>query len=358
MDNSSLPLVSVIIPCFNLEKVIGKCIESIAKQTYKNIEIIVVNDGSTDGSQRLIETFALSDKRIIPVKQPNRGVGAAYNRGLRLAKGQYVYIIDGDNYADEDLLERLYGKIQEFNCDAVICDYYIENYNGGAYEKAGLLGWEKLLMPDKKTVADNAFKLYKAYILQSPCNKLYKKELIKGLFFEENRAFMMIVDSDFNVRLLDRLQSAVSMNEPLVHYVQYELTFRKQITSMWKYKYEKKSIECEKRLYLYFKNYYLKMDKIAALNEINNYFAGRFLKIAQVLCMDKKLSPQEKEREIKYLQRNFQELISEKAITYFPYRFLYKLLIKEQVMLLNLIYRMLDICSAYLPKIFKMMKAG
>ncbi|WP_299448226.1 glycosyltransferase family 2 protein [uncultured Phascolarctobacterium sp.] len=361
MEKYEYPLISVIIPCFNLEKVIGKCIESIINQTYGNIEIIIVNDGSVDNSLAVIEGYAKEDKRIIVIDQPNCGVGAAYNQGLKKSTGKFIYIVDGDNYVDYDLVKVLYNHITENDCDVVVCDYYLEHYKEEKYENIGYLNFPAIKMKNRDEIAKYAFEMYKKYIWQSPCNKLYKTEVLKNLFFEEDRSYMMIVDSDFNMRLLNRLNSVVTINKPLVHYVQYDLNFRKQITSMWKYKYKRMTVDCEERLYNYFQNYYSHIDASWVGDkeaEINNYFVGRFLKIVQMLFLDRRLFKKFKKQELKYLKDKSKNLFENKDITYLPYRFLYKMILDEQWTLLYIIYMMLEYIQRYLPRLFSMMKAG
>lgn len=361
MQKANSPLLSVIIPCFNLEKVIGKCIDSIVNQTYENLQIIVVNDGSIDNSKIIIDTFANNDSRIIPIHQANGGVGCAYNQGLRAAIGEYIYILDGDNYVDLDLLETLLRKSIEDKCDVVVCDYYLENYCEGQYAHFGNLGYPALKMSGQAEIANNLFDMYKKYIWQSPCNKLYKASLLKDSYFEENRNYMMIVDSDFNIRLLNRINNVVTINKPLVHYVQYDLVFRKQVTSMWKYRYESRALDCEERLFQYLTNYFEAMvdDKtIDRLEEITNYFVGRFLKIAQVLFLDKRIIGKVRKQELKYLNNKIQLLFDNKRITYTPYRILYNMIKNKQWMLLMVVYLVLSYCQTYFPRVFKMMKAG
>jgi len=99
------PLVSVIIPVYNVEPYLAECLESIINQTYRHIEIILVNDGSTDGSQRIMDCYAKKDDRIVVLSQSNRGVSAARNAGLSVAKGEYVLFVDSDDTIRNDVVE-------------------------------------------------------------------------------------------------------------------------------------------------------------------------------------------------------------------------------------------------------------
>ena len=112
--------VSVVVPLYNMEQFVNECIESITKQTLKNIEIIVVNDGSTDSSASIINKLQINDPRIVLINQTNQGVAAARNKGIFSAKGEYIAFMDPDDmYPDEYVLEKMYKKAKEYN--ALIC---------------------------------------------------------------------------------------------------------------------------------------------------------------------------------------------------------------------------------------------
>ena len=104
MDNT-LPLISIIVPVYNVEKYIEKCILSISEQTYKNIEIIAIDDGSTDNSGKLLDTLAEKDKRIKVIHKENAGVSAARNDGIDISCGEYIVFVDGDDYISDDYVE-------------------------------------------------------------------------------------------------------------------------------------------------------------------------------------------------------------------------------------------------------------
>lgn len=113
--------VSIIIPVYNNEKYVEKCIRSVMEQTYKNLEIIVINDGSSDKSGEILEQLAEKEERIVLIHQENAGVAVARNRGLDLASGEYLTFIDGDDYVETDYIEKLYLRAEEQQSDMVIC---------------------------------------------------------------------------------------------------------------------------------------------------------------------------------------------------------------------------------------------
>ena len=115
-----MPLVSVIIPVYNVEKYLNQCLDSVIAQTLTDIEIICVNDSSTDGSLGILEEYEKKDKRIRVVTQPNSGAGAARNRGLSMASGKYLSFLDSDDFFEPDMLELAYQKAEEDSADFVV----------------------------------------------------------------------------------------------------------------------------------------------------------------------------------------------------------------------------------------------
>ena len=112
-----MPLVSVIIPIFNVENYLKKCLKSIINQTLKDIEIICINDGSSDSSLNILNDFASSDERIIVLSQKNHGPAKSRNEGLKIAKGKYIFFVDSDDYIQDYTLEKLYENAK--NNDSV-----------------------------------------------------------------------------------------------------------------------------------------------------------------------------------------------------------------------------------------------
>ncbi len=121
MENNQL--ISIVVPIYNVEKYLDDCIKSIIGQTYKNIEIILVDDGSTDKSGEVCENYAKYDKRIKVIHKENGGLSDARNEGLKIANGQYITFIDSDDYVNEEFVEILYKSIKKYNADISICNY-------------------------------------------------------------------------------------------------------------------------------------------------------------------------------------------------------------------------------------------
>lgn len=111
--------ISVIVPVYNVEKFLAQCLESLVQQTYKNLEIIIVDDGTSDGSDKIYKTYAEKDNRIKIIKQKNAGVSVARNTGLAAATGQYVHFIDSDDYIDIDYYEKMINSATDIFPDII-----------------------------------------------------------------------------------------------------------------------------------------------------------------------------------------------------------------------------------------------
>ena len=171
------PKVSVIVPIYNVEKYVGKCIESIINQTLKEIEIILVNDGSTDKSGIIAEEYEKLDKRIKVINQDNAGQGQARNVGINVSKGEYIGFIDSDDWIDVNMYECLYKSIIKNNADIGVC-------SRRGYDENGSIAHTKLVEDNEifdidKNIGDYVVKhLFYPHTV-SACNKLYKSDLIK-----------------------------------------------------------------------------------------------------------------------------------------------------------------------------------
>jgi len=123
-DNAQIPCVSIIVPVYNTERYLRQCVDSLLYQTLKNIEIILIDDGSTDNSPAMCDAYAEQDKRVRVIHQENGGYGKVCNAGFNAARGEYVGIVESDDYAELDMFERLYGLAKAHNLDLARCHYY------------------------------------------------------------------------------------------------------------------------------------------------------------------------------------------------------------------------------------------
>ena len=125
IEKNESPLISVIIPIYNPGVHLHKCLNSIIKQSYKNLEIILIDDGSTDGSSAVCDEFAQKDGRIICIHQENAGVSRARNEGLKIAKGEYIHFPDSDDYLELDTYEYLMNLMTKNQCEVVNFEHFI-----------------------------------------------------------------------------------------------------------------------------------------------------------------------------------------------------------------------------------------
>lgn len=223
--------VSIIIPIFNMEKYLNKCIESILKQTYKNIEIILINDGSTDCSEQIVIEWAKKDSRIIYVYQENKGSGIARNNGLSKATGKYVVFVDPDDWIEEDAIEQFVFQMERNNPDLIIACAYNEYFdkNGKILEikKDNFLNE---YMNDIEKIKNKYVSLFLENAITAPWNKMYKLDIIKqnNIEFPNLKRSQDIV---FNYRYYDCIKSLQIYDKKLYHYRIENETYGKKINA-------------------------------------------------------------------------------------------------------------------------------
>ena len=172
-------LVSVIIPAYNIEDYIGRCLDSIISQTYKNLEIIVVDDGSRDYTGEILDNYAKKDRRIKVIHKENGGVSSARNKGIEAAEGDYIGFIDGDDLIEPEMYKTLVDLLEEENADIAHCGYQmvfpdrIDYYHNTGKKKI-------------QTTEEGLKDLLSGEMIEPGLvNKLYKKELIKNCRLNE-----------------------------------------------------------------------------------------------------------------------------------------------------------------------------
>ncbi|MDN4526722.1 glycosyltransferase family 2 protein [Fictibacillus fluitans] len=175
------PVISIIIPIFNVEQYLVKCLESIRQQSYENIEVLLVNDGSTDQSLSICERFAFQDKRFKVINRVFKGVSAARNAGVAAAQGQFIGFVDGDDYIDKDMYQTLYHLCIENECDISICKLGREV--NGKVINFDTHGFTKV-MSNEEAMRE----LFKGILYRfSLCNKLFNKKCFQDVSFPEGR---------------------------------------------------------------------------------------------------------------------------------------------------------------------------
>lgn len=205
--------ISVIIPIYNVENYLKRCIDSVINQTYKNLEIILVDDGSKDNCGKICDEYAKVDSRIQVIHKINGGLSDARNAGLKVATGDYIYYIDSDDYIDNDMLEIMKKNLEKYNADISICGIYKECENGNYTLKRNNV--IEIMNSKEALIKLNSFSSFDMAVW----NKLYKKYIVDGIEFPFGKK-----SEDYFVmyQYFDRASNIVVIPESKYHYIQRE----------------------------------------------------------------------------------------------------------------------------------------
>lgn len=209
------PLVSIIVPVYNAEKTLERCVDSVLHQEYKNIELILVNDGSKDSSGEICRSYAVSDPRVHLIDKDNTGVSDSRNQGLAAADGTYIQFLDSDDWITPDATRLLVGCAERSHCDLVVADFY------------RVVG-DKLA--HKGSIQENAIltlQEYAEYMMESPAdfyygvlwNKLYRAEIIQKTGLRMDAEISWCEDFLFNLEYLRHVKTVQAIQAPIYYYV-------------------------------------------------------------------------------------------------------------------------------------------
>lgn len=208
-------MVSVIVPVYNTAQYLEQCILSICDQTCRELEIIAVDDGSTDGSGALLDELAEKDHRIRVIHQHNGGVSAARNAGIAVAHGDYLAFVDSDDLLEPDMYETLIKLAEEHQADIAHCGYKKIQLDGITKD---VQGTGRLLLQSSQEATECL--LTGKYFVGSPCNKIYRRELFDGVRFET--ALKINEDVLVNVLVFRKARKLVFLDVPKYHYYERE----------------------------------------------------------------------------------------------------------------------------------------
>lgn len=208
-------LVSVIVPVYNVEKYLGRCIESILKQTYKNIELILINDGSDDNSLEICNKFSDTDKRIRVIDKENTGVSSTRNLGIELAKGRYLCFIDSDDYVENTYIEKLVCNVCENT--VTFCGYFIDTYK----DNGDVLSTIRKYQENGSTaVKANLADVFHQGFLSVIWNKMYDVEILRKNEIKFDKKLSLGEDLLFNLEYLKTgIDNFAFVDIPLYHYI-------------------------------------------------------------------------------------------------------------------------------------------
>lgn len=212
--NANNPDISIIIPIYNCEKLLPNTLDCILNQTIKNIEIICVNDGSTDNTPKVLNSYLEKDSRIKVINKENGGQASARNKGMDIAKGKYIGFMDSDDIIPSNYYEELYNAALNENADIVQCRYWMVEETGEKYEWA----LNPMIMTHESRNKFFTNKLDLAYTSGVVWNKIYKKEILNNIRFVDNTSPWE--DNPFIIEVFQKANKIVSIADTYHNYIQ------------------------------------------------------------------------------------------------------------------------------------------
>lgn len=320
--------VSIIVPVYNVENYLEQCLDSLINQSYQNIEIIIIDDGSTDDSRKIIERYKIMDKRIKTIFKENEGVSAARNDGIKNAQGDYILFVDGDDWIDLDTCIIGIKEMEESNADVVMWGYireYGEHSLKNKYLGESKISWDndevktiwrRMIGPIKEELHASQ----KLDSVSTVWGKMYRKKLIENSSFVDIN-IIGIEDVFYNIQVFKNLCKVVYLPETLYHY-------RKENTISLTHSYKKNKIkqwrELYKRIYCILKDNQASKEYFCALN---NRICLGIIGLGINLAEDKKMSFMDKKHElnsilnINYYQKALKRLDSSYFLTHWKFFF-------------------------------------
>lgn len=319
--------VSIIVPIYNAEKYLEKCLESILKQTYINIELILINDGSTDNSDKICERYRKIDNRIKYFEQNNQGVSSARNKGMKESTGDFLIFVDADDYIEPNMIELLYTNAKENRCEIVICNYNIVNANK-IIQKEYLIN-SSIITSEEFIKYMLSEEYYQGYLW----NKLIDKRIISNYRFDKDISIME--DLLFLLELSPKINKVyILKDEYLYYYVQHNSSalHKKNIQ-----KITNSLMAYEKILD------YINQNNLILLDDNYYYYVWNyvysFIDIYAYLKMNKRLSEEHKKKRKKCIKKMLKKALKRKVskikkfklIVYFYFPMLYYILKRRKV---------------------------
>ena len=237
-----LPTVSILVPICNVEKYLAQCLDSLVNQTLREIEVVCINDGSTDNSLAIIKKYAAKDNRIVIIDKPNSGYGDSMNRGLDIAKGEYIGIVESDDFVDTDMFEKLYQLTYNGTVDIVRSNYYRywDSKGDAEFFEAEIQQYNKVI---------NLFD-EQGLLLIPPAiwSAIYRKDfLIENSIRFLSTPGASYQDTSFFIKTLCKAQKLVYTKDKFLHYRQDNASSSVKQCSLQKAKYvHTELLECDK----------------------------------------------------------------------------------------------------------------
>lgn len=258
--------ISVIMPVYKVEAYVARAIESIINQTLKEIEILIVDDGTPDNSGKICDEYAKKDSRIKVFHKENGGAPSARNAAMDIAKGKYLYFMDSDDWATEDMLKKMYERAEKSNAELIVAGYFIDTY----YDKEHHIS-EEIFVDDRDyqqtDFRENAYRYFDRNMLYTPWNKLYLRQYVmdNDIYFPDT----LWDDFPFNLRVIREIKRVSVMEDRFYHFIraraesetasyqplmykkrQEEHGWMKELYKSWGMEAEPKSLEMISRRYV------------------------------------------------------------------------------------------------------------
>lgn len=208
--NERSPLVSIIVPVYNVEKYLRECVDSILAQTYRNLEVLLIDDGSPDRSGAICDEYAAADPRVRVIHQANAGAATARNTGLNIAAGELISFIDSDDFIAENMIEIMADHMRREQADLVICNV------APCYDRNNIWSCESPIV-DQTYSLEAFIKKEQVWQYMIPCNKLYRRHLFDHIRFPDG---FIYEDNATSHRILGQCRTIVTITDALYFYRQ------------------------------------------------------------------------------------------------------------------------------------------
>lgn len=340
-------LISIIVPVYNTENYLEKCLYSLVNQTYKNIEIIIVDDGSPDNSMNIIQKFVLADNRVKVISQKNQGLSGARNTGMNNTNGDYIMFIDSDDWIEIDTCEKAINASEKYNADVVFWSYIKEFSNSQKdnylFDKTEIIWSEKNINQLSRRmvglVGDELANPQSIDNLVTAWGKLYKKSVIGDVRFTDTK-IIGTEDALFNIEVFLGINSAVYIPDLLSHY-------RKDNESSLTHNYKKKLVSRWREMYSRIKFLLDRNDMSREYYDaLKNRICFGLIGLGINLSEDKKMSFKEKKKEIYNIlsMKHYQIALKDLDFSYLPiqWKVFFKLAKDNNALLLLWLLEIMD----------------
>jgi glycosyltransferase EpsJ len=284
-----MPFLSVIIPAYNVERFLPKALESALRQTEADFELIVVNDGSTDGTGAVCDRYAARDARVRAIHQKNAGAHAARNAAIELATGEYLYFMDGDDWAEAGMFSAMRDIAERTRADLVILGFYIDTYHGEGAPSSQKKAHPDALYPDAASFRRAAAGLFDQNLLYPPWNKLFRASRVRA----ENIRFRPTMWDDFPFNL-DYIRDVQTVAVDARAFYHFNRGLRASETSRYFPGMREKREEEHCALKELYEHWGMEADPGARELIARRYVERTFGVLENIACADSPLAPREK----------------------------------------------------------------